>query len=114
MPRQQGRVVLDGAVRGNVQDRLGHERGHVGHHAQIRPKRRHLPGGLRLAVGPRLVDGQSPLHGALLDRIRRTAFRVRCAVHADHVFSAIEQRLQHALPERLLAVNDDSHLQLSM
>ena len=55
------------------------------------------------------MDGQPPFLGALLDRVRRTAFRVRCAVHADYVLAPIEKRFQDALPECLLAMHDDSH-----
>jgi hypothetical protein len=35
--------------------------------------------------------------------------RLRRAVDGDYVLSPLEQRLQHALAERLLPMNDDPH-----
>jgi hypothetical protein len=50
----------------------------------------------------------------LLQRIGLGALLLRRDIDGDHVLAALEQRLQHRLAERLLAVHHDAHFFLDL
>ena len=102
-------VVLDGPELRRVERLLGDEEGDVGHHPEVGLEPAHLLPHLGRAEGLRLEDGDPPLDGARLQGIGGAALAVRGGVDPHHVLAAVEQRLQHRAPERLLSVDDDSH-----
>ena len=108
MQGQQRGVVLDAAELRHVERLLGHDEGHVGHHAEIGLQRRHLLPYLGLLERLRLEERQIVGEGSLLDGIHPLAL-VRLAVDADDILSARDQGIEHGLAECLLAIDDDSH-----
>jgi hypothetical protein len=65
----------------------------------------------RLLVGVRLIDRQLGRHRRFLERIGLGARFFRRDIDGDDILAALEQRFEHRLAERLLAVNDDTHCQ---
>ncbi len=111
---QQRWVVLDRAVRGQIEDLLGDDQRHVRHHAQVGLQARRIPPAPRsLCETTRgWMHGQVPRERRLLQRIDPPAAlgRLGRAVDGDHVLPALQQRLQHAPAERLLPVDHDAHV----
>ena len=102
-------MVLDRALARDGEKFLRHEQRDEGHDLQVGLERLELLPHLRLAVGRRLIDREFGGKRRFLQRFRLGAFLLRRDVNADHVLAALDQRLQHGLAERLLAVNDDTH-----
>jgi hypothetical protein len=104
-------MILDRAPRRHVQHLFGHDERHVGHHAQIGFEPAELLPHLGLVLErARLEHRKLSRERGLFQRIDPSALsRIRRAIHADHVFTALEQRLEHALAKRLLPMDDDTH-----
>ena len=62
-----------------------------------------------LLVGIRLIDRQVGRERGFLQRIGLRARLLRRDIDGDDILAALEQRFQHRLAERLLAVDDDTH-----
>ena len=103
-------VVLDGPELRDVERLLGHEEGDVGHHPEVGLEPPHLLPYLRPAKGLRLEHGDPALDRARLEGIGGAALTVRGGVDPHHVLPAVEQRFEHRAAERLLSVDDDSHV----
>src|SRR5579862_7196251 len=102
-------MILDRAVRRRVEEFLRHEQGDESHHLQVGLERLELGQNLRVLVGRRLMDRELGGERRLLQRVGLGALFLRRHVDGDDLLAAFEQRLQHGLAERLLAVNNDTH-----
>ena len=106
---QQRGMILDRAVRRDVEELLRHEQGDEGHHLQVGLERLELLPHFRLAVGGGLVNRQLGGERRFLQRVGFLARLLRRHIDGDHFIAAFEQRLEHRLAEGLLAVDDDPH-----
>ena len=111
--RQQRRVILDRAVRRDVEEFFRHEQRDEGHDLEVGLERLELLPDFRVLVGRRLIDRQLRRDRGFLQRIGLGAFFFRRDIDADDVLAALDQRLQHGLAEGLLAVNHDTHTTFS-
>ena len=109
MEGEQRGMILDGPVGRDVEGLLGHEEGHVGHHAQVGAERFHLRPGVLALEGGGLEEGQAVFAGRVGERVRALSGLFGTGVDADDVLSPLHQRLEDARAEGLLAVDDDSH-----
>ncbi len=105
-------MVLDRAVGRDIEKVLGDEQRHEGHHLQIGLERLEFFPDLRVLVGRRLIDRQLGSDCGFLEWIGLGAFFFRGNIDRNHIFTALEQRLEHGLAKGLLPVNDDTHSQL--
>ena len=99
-------------MRRHVEEFLRHEQRDERHHLQVGLERLELLPDLGLLVGSRLVDRKFGRKCRLLERIGFRARLLGRHVDGDHILAALQQRLQHGLAERLLAVDHDTHLDL--
>src|SRR5262249_39570348 len=99
------------AVGRDVEEVLRHEQRDEGHHLQVGLERAELVPHFGLAVGGGLIDRQLGRERRLLERIRFLARLLRRHIGGDHILTALDERLQHGLAERLLAVDHDTHEQ---
>src|SRR3546814_3921478 len=76
--RQQRGMILDGALGRQVDDRLRHEQGHVGHDAEVRLEGAHQLFGLRRLPRCRLVHLRSEEHTSELQSLMRISYAVFC------------------------------------
>ena len=109
MQGQQRRVILDGAERRKVEERRRYDFGHIGHDAEIRLERCKFIVHRRVPEALRLEDGQTPLTGRNLQRVRAVGPGVGGAIDCDDIVAARDQRVENRLAESLLAVDDDTH-----
>ena len=84
-----------------------------GHHLQVGLERFEFLPHFRLLVGVRLIDRQLCGQRRFLQRIGLGARLLRRDIDGDDILAALEQRFEHRLAERLLAVNDDTHYVIS-
>jgi hypothetical protein len=103
-------MILDRAAGRDVQELLRHEQRDERHHLEVGFQRAELLPHLGLAIGRRLIDRQLGRDRRLLERIGARAFLLRRHVDRDDVLAALDERLQHGLAERLLAVDHDTHM----
>ena len=67
-----------------------------------------------LLVGVRLIDRKLRGERRFLQRIGLGARLFRRNIDGDDIFAALDQRFEHRLAERLLAMNDDTHVKTSL
>ena len=109
MRRQQRRVILDRAVRRDVEEVPRHEQRHEGHDLKVGLERLELLPHLRLAVGFRLMHRKARGERRLLQRVGLLRRLLGRHIDGDDVLAALQQRIENRLAEGLLAVNDDAH-----
>src|SRR4051794_16253349 len=102
-------MVLDRAAGRDVEEFLRHEQRDEGHHLQVGLERFELLPHLWVLVGSRLIDGKLRGERSLLEWISLRARFLGRHIDRNHVLSALEQRFQNGLAERLLPVDYDAH-----
>src|SRR5688500_13904552 len=102
-------MILDRAVRRDIEEVLRHEQRDERHHLQVGLERAELLPHLGLLVGLGLIDRQVRRHRGFEQRIRLRAGFGRRDVHRDDILAALQQRFEHRFAERLLAVDHDTH-----
>ena len=107
--RQQGGMVLNRAVGRNVEKLFRHEQGDERHHLQVGLERAEFLPHLGLAIRGGLIDRKLGGERRLLERVGLLAWFLGRAIDRDHVLAALDERFEHGLAERLLAMNDDPH-----
>jgi hypothetical protein len=106
-------VILDRAARRDVEEFLRHEQRDESHHLQVGLERFELLPHLWVLVGSRLIDGKLRGERRLLEWISLRTRLLGRHIDRNHVLSALEQRFQNGLAERLLPVDYNTHFVLS-
>jgi hypothetical protein len=102
-------MVLDGAQLRDVEHRLRHEEGDIGHDAEVGRERFHQRRRLLGLPRRRLMQRQAFFQCELLQRIVGPALPVGGAEHADHLLAPLHELFEDRPAEGLLSVDDDAH-----
>ena len=102
-------MILDRAVSRDVQGLFRHEEGDVGHDAEVRLQGRDLVADLLFSEGRRLEDGQPALQRGFLEWVGSPPLLVGLTIDTDDFIFSLHERVEDALTEGLLSVDDNSH-----
>ena len=97
-----------------VAHRLRDEEKDVRHQADVGIERLHQFERFWRFPALRLMHRKALFSRKYLQRIFRPTRLVRSTAHRDDILSALEQSLEHRFAEGLLAVDDDTHLSMSL
>ena len=94
----------------DVEEFLRHEQRDEGHDLKVGFERFEVLPDFRIFVGIRLMHRKLGRKRRFLQRIGLGAGLLRRDIDGDDFVAALEQRFEHRLAERLLSVNDDTHV----
>src|SRR2546423_10480932 len=102
-------MILDRAVGRDVEEILRHEQRDESHHLQIRLERAKLLPHLGFLVRVGLIHREAGGKRGFHQRVGLLPRLLRRHIDGDNVLAALDERFEHCLAERLLAMNHDTH-----